>query len=95
MFWEILLTCIIMTAFCLLVFIVINWEDLHTIGDFLAPISEDKVDSVVLYIPAVNLVVTAVVLAYVICMLVEKALKSKCVSKLFSPLRKFFEIKVK
>jgi len=95
MFWEILLLCLGMALFSLVVFIVANWSDLHTVGDFLTPVSEDPVDSIILYIPGVNLAVTAVVLGVLFVMVVEKVFKSKPMSKLLSPLRKFFEIKLK
>lgn len=96
MFWLMFLTCLGMTLFSLLICILVNWRDIHTIGDFFAPLDFDsKSDNIVLYIPAVNIVVTAIVISIVIFYYVEHFFQSEKVKNIFTPIRRFFEIKVK
>lgn len=72
----------------------VKLPDLHTIGDFLFPM-DDKFDSIALYIPGINLVVAAVILAAAILMLAEYAVEKLKECKVFNPMKKFFGIRIK
>lgn len=72
----------------------VKLSDLHTIGDFFAPM-DNKSDSIVLYIPGINLVVASVILSVLLLMFIEYVITKMKGCKIFTPMKKFFGIRLK